>query len=708
MKKMLFILNMILIAIVCAGEVCYSLFGGFWLQFCFGLILVILTATNLIYVLKTKSKNRRYAYFIGAGTILAFASELFVTVQPISCVSLSLFSVIGYYIALMMAEKFKWQDFVVGVGIAIPSIIAVTSSKMFGYGGVFGLILAIVYIWIVACTLGKAISNLIRNKNSTNVLTIIASAFLFLSAFVLLICKFSNVSNTFNYILIATNYISQIVFTYSIHNRTFVLKKVEKNEENKDINANQKAEFTFKKSIMCAVSAFVIAVLAGYALVSSFINFNVASAKVTKEEFLEEVGEELKIPVVEIDTNNKDLPRNKEDYVNCSFSIDYADDSYQDFYVRMADNYGDEGSVGIRLRGNSTMIAKKKPYRIKFDEKQSFFGLKENKSWVLLADFYDQSYLRNYTAFKLADGFDENDDYFSPTGHHVALVINGEFKGLYLLCEQMDEKKGRAAVEEDIDVSIQTEFPFLVEMDLNAYKEGTTGVDNFYVEGLYPVEIKYPEADERGATADSDKVYDYIYEYINAVFTLVRTGGTMEVSFREDPVSLTDLVDLDSAAHFYLVNEIMLNADSIWKSIYFSKTIDGKMEFGPVWDFDFSMSTEWEIPYDKSHIEDAQTLFVGKNSLIFNELFKYETFYNLVTTKFNSYKQVILDIADELKYYKDIIDEVALIDTKMWHGTNGETEYDMQYDYVRLFLQDRYVYLNEVFNKTHSEFLQLI
>ena len=48
----------------------------------------------------------------------------------------------------------------------------------------------------------------------------------------------------------------------------------------------------------------------------------------------------------------------------------------------------------------------------------------------------------------------------------------------------MDEKKGRANVDEDFDVSVDKEFPFLIEMDLNAYKEGVTGVDNFYVESV--------------------------------------------------------------------------------------------------------------------------------------------------------------------------------------------------------------------------------
>ena len=43
-------------------------------------------------------------------------------------------------------------------------------------------------------------------------------------------------------------------------------------------------------------------------------------------------------------------------------------------------------SAKVRGRGNTTWTMKKKPFRFKFDKKQSPFGLAKGKSWVLLAD----------------------------------------------------------------------------------------------------------------------------------------------------------------------------------------------------------------------------------------------------------------------------------------------------------------------------------
>ena len=711
MKKILFIINIVLMTLIIVGDVGYSLSGEFWIHAINEMAIVLIAAINLIYVLKTKSRpSRRFAYFIGIGILFAFAAGVYLNAVAVSGVALYMCSAIAYFIALIMLEGFKWQDLIYGVGIMIPMAITITASQVFGYGNIAIMCIAIAYVVAISLVLGKTIANLIKNKNSTNVLLVIASSFLTASSFLVLLNNFSHVASVFSYLYYAFNYIGQIIFAYSIFNSVITKQKEIQSSENAEEKPENKVKIPLKKSIKFALTMLSIALLAGYSVIFSFIHFNVASAKVTKDEFLAEMGDELEIPLIEINTENNMLPRNKEDYINCSFSITYPNDPATSFSIQMADNYGDEGSVGIRLRGNSTLLANKKPYRIKFEEKRSLCYLKKNKSWVLLADYYDQSYVRNLTAFSLADGFDGNNDYFSPTGHHVALIINGDFKGLYLLCEQMDENSGRADVKPDYDIdpTTQTEFPFFVEMDLKAHLEGKTGIDNFNVEGFYPVEIKYPEADERGKTETEDKVFDYIYEYINAAFKSLRTGEAVKVSFRDNPVTFYDLVDIDSAAHFYLVNETMLNADSIWKSIYFSKTADGKMKFGPIWDFDYSMTTDWEIPYKKSSIEEANTIYLAKYSAIFRILIQNPDFYNLVVTKFNTYKQTILETAEYLKDYKEAIDKVALIDSKMWHGTTGETQFDMQYDYVRLFLQDRYSYLNNVFNKPHAEFLSIV
>lgn len=476
---------------------------------------------------------------------------------------------------------------------------------------------------------------------------------------------------------------------------------------------------SLKKNFIIATSIAVVTSI--IAIVFIFLYFASPYKTITKKEFLKAMGgvQNVEIPIVEITTQGYQAPYNKEDYINCSFKMYNSNIEEDNFEITMKKQYDDEDSVGIRLRGNSTKLAPKKPYRIKFENKQSFFTLKDAKNWVLLADFYDQSKIRNYTAFTLAKSFKNMN--FSPTGNHVVLILNDEFKGIYLMCEQMEEKKGRTNIEEDIVHNTKAEYPFLVELDTFAYREGVTGVDNFTIENFSPVEIKYPKSDERELDkTEGDPVFNYIKEYLTAVAYLVKNGGTTTVSFREKPVTLTDLINIESAVDYYLINEIMLNFDSCEKSIYLHKSANtlnkdgsvkkyGKIEFGPIWDFDFSLSQTFQFGrYTKSDIETAKNIHIAKNSIFFKHLIQDESFYNAVCLRFDEIKQAIIKTSEHLKNYKNTIYNAASYDAQCWYGKSGEFEFGMQYDYVRLYLIDRYNYLDTYYNLTHSEILSLI
>ena len=474
--------------------------------------------------------------------------------------------------------------------------------------------------------------------------------------------------------------------------------------EEKQTQPSEKKPFNFKKGFI--ISLVLACVFAVYSIVASIllIDFDKERKLMTKEEFYAAAADDVEIPIIEINTKESKEPENKTDYVDCSVKISNTENDDHLLSVKM-------GEAGVRLRGNSTMREDKKPYRIKFESKQSVLGMPKNKSWVLLADYYDQSSIRNYTAFTLGSYFDNLD--FVPSANHVVLIMNGEFRGLYLLSDQIDEK--RVDVEQDVEeINIETpnDIPFLVEIDEYAVNEGVTGVDNFKVNALDNyAEVKYPESDERPYDSDGNDVcFDYIEEYINAVFTSLKTGKAVDVSFSTTDVTFEDLVDVDSLVDYYLLNEIMLNMDSGKKSVYVHKASGEKMKFGPIWDYDWSMATKWQVPYQQGEIEVASQIRVAKaykNSL-YGWFLANEDNYNAVAERFDEIKENILAVSEHLKTYRSKIDVVATLDAKQWYGENGLFEYDMQYTYVRLFLNDRYTFLNQVFDDTHENFLTRI
>ncbi|MBK7793756.1 MAG: CotH kinase family protein, partial [Betaproteobacteria bacterium] len=98
----------------------------------------------------------------------------------------------------------------------------------------------------------------------------------------------------------------------------------------------------------------------------------------------------------------------------------------------------------IRGRGNSTWGQPKNPYKLQFSNDAGYakitdvLGMKKQRNWALLADYFDRSLLRNKLALSLgsssvfADGLK-----WTPSGQHVEVWLNDDYVGVYLLTEDI-------------------------------------------------------------------------------------------------------------------------------------------------------------------------------------------------------------------------------------------------------------------------------
>jgi hypothetical protein len=383
---------------------------------------------------------------------------------------------------------------------------------------------------------------------------------------------------------------------------------------------------------------------------------------------VEDLAAESELPVIVINTEGGAPITNREDYVHATFEMTNAG----------ADNITLKNMTddGIRLRGNSTFLLPKKPYRIKFDKKISFFGRTANKSWVLLADYLDLSHIKNYTAYTLAAKLDGMD--FAPLARHVNLFINGEFQGLYLFTDQVDEKEGRTNVEAEDELP-EEEVPFLVELDNNAPGEGDEGVDYFTitnggVDRHYAV--KYPEAEDR----DSEEQFEYIENYVTSVDSAVRAHG-----------DYGDEVDLDSFVDFYLVQELMGQIDVNWKSVYMSRAEGGILKIGPVWDFDWSAGGP--ITFFEEAGNECGYTFWYSNGNWFAALLDDPDFVDDLYNRWTALSVTIDDHIDEIAAYRNSIGEDAKRDHALWkryrRTRNPLLTFDGQYQYVLDYLGNR-------------------
>ena len=191
------------------------------------------------------------------------------------------------------------------------------------------------------------------------------------------------------------------------------------------------------------------------------------------------------LPVTIINTpGNVDITL-KEEYVEDALMTILQTDISDEFCELM----------NMKGRGNSTWEAPKKPYAIKFSKKKSLLNLPEDKSWVLLANYYDATLLRNDLALYMGNEMSTLD--WTPHFQYVDLMLNGEYKGIYQLGEKVKVAKKRVNVGDN---------GFLLEID---YKAGDDEVTFSTPHLTAPVNIKEPDD-----IVENDDNYIFIKNYI--------------------------------------------------------------------------------------------------------------------------------------------------------------------------------------------------
>ena len=274
--------------------------------------------------------------------------------------------------------------------------------------------------------------------------------------------------------------------------------------------------------------------------------------------------------------------------------------------------------VNIRARGNSTFGAPKKPFRLKFDAKQEMLGLnggKAYKSWVLMADYYDGSMLRTFGTFKFAKALMES-KYYSSDCTHVEVYLNGEYRGVYLLCEQTQMNRGRVDIpeKEDGDNSLehgylmigvggQADEPELINIPIDLHITDRTGQTRYYHSinftlsgGTYTREQKdYVSRYVAGVFQVIGKaVYDHEYYSLSrdGKLTPKRNFEWAKNDEERQIETVSAVFNLESAVSMCILDEICKNLDAMAFNMYvdLSPEGDGVLTLAAPWDFDFSMA----------------------------------------------------------------------------------------------------------------------
>lgn len=317
-------------------------------------------------------------------------------------------------------------------------------------------------------------------------------------------------------------------------------------------------------------------------------------------------------PIISIDTNDNQPILSKEEYLPCSVAISNTKDEYMFSGV----------SGKIRGRGNSTWDAPKKPYKLKLNESYDLFGNGEAKTWTLIGNYTDLSLIRNYLACSVASIFDTQ-QYTSKT-QFVDLYINGEYVGVYLLCEQNEVHSSRVNITETGEL----DTGYLIELDGRLDGEGFYVNEEFY-------SIKSPDTDGRLYTEEHK---EFIKSYLEECFLAV-SGDDYE--------KIQSLMDVESFAQAYIIYELFKSVDVGFASFYMYKDAGGKLVCGPVWDFDRSLG----ITGHHHEAEDYAVLWAKEKNTWFNRLLNHDEFIKLVSEQLKEYGDQIEQKLNECYIY---------------------------------------------------------
>ena len=224
--------------------------------------------------------------------------------------------------------------------------------------------------------------------------------------------------------------------------------------------------------------------------------------------------------------------------------------------------------TGVRGRGNASWDQfPKKPYRLKFKSKQSPLGAPASaKKWTLISNYSDKSLMRNILAFEASRRFGQA---YTPYCHPVDVIVNGEYRGCYQLCDQVEAAEGRVPAKDG----------YLIEIDAYAWKE----VSAFWSWKGTPVTIKHP---------DEDDITDAQRNHIESFFNQMETAA-LGSDFTDPEKGYRKYLDLESFLRNLLVGDFCGNTDLLWSVYMYKDAADGKLYTGPTWDHDLSFDNDY-------------------------------------------------------------------------------------------------------------------
>jgi hypothetical protein len=255
--------------------------------------------------------------------------------------------------------------------------------------------------------------------------------------------------------------------------------------------------------------------------------------------------------------------------------------------------------AGIEFRGSTSQADfiflpgyVKKPYGIEIwtdstgvtAKKMSLVQMPEETDWVLNASYNDRSFMRDFLAQMIAGRL----GVLNSKTKFVELIINDEYRGVYILMEKIKQGKNRVPISDlypTENAGDDVTGGYLLKIDKSSGSPSANFKSN-YTSGILGTQkcefqIEYPKY---GIITQQQFIYirDYIQTWERKLMT--EDMNDSKASFRE-------MMDVPSFVNYFILNETVRNVDGYRLSSYLYKdkeSLGGKIKMGPAWDFNIA------------------------------------------------------------------------------------------------------------------------
>lgn len=298
---------------------------------------------------------------------------------------------------------------------------------------------------------------------------------------------------------------------------------------------------------------------------------------------------ESDLPIVVINTGGPGIP--DEPKIEAQMGIIYNGPGMTNYITDPYNNYNNK--IGIEQRGSSSAGFPQKSYGFETRDVNGtqhdtlLLGMPQEHDWILYAPYDDKTCMRNIISYDIAN----------KTGHYASrtqlceLVINGQYKGIYVLMEKIKRDNDRVDIAnlQPIDISgDELTGGYIIKVD-------RTDGPGSYWDSPYPASsgqtISFVHVEPPGDQIMPQQ-RTYIQEYVDSVEDALAAPNFA------DPVNgYRKFIDAPSFVDYLLLNEASRNVDGYRLSTFFYKDKNsngGKLVAGPAWDYNLAW---WNADY---------------------------------------------------------------------------------------------------------------